>query len=519
MGSLHNIINRIWDKLLAIIGALYVLLPTSPINMQYTNRDSGVFLYVGWRILNGELPYRDVWDHKPPVIFYINALGLIIANGSRWGVWLLEFLSLSFAAFVGFILVRELIDTATAIFSTLLWLLSLVFVIEGGNLATEYTLPLQFAGLWLFMRTFDKSDISFWHWFLIGLTGGIAFFTKQTAIGIWLSIILLLIVYRIRLHQIKKMILELLFFSSGALTVCTGWIAFFGLQGSLLEFWDAVFKFNFVYLASTTGLLDRLRPIIVGIKPLAITGLLQFAGTGYLLGLILIYFKKDVIHSWLPLLVVGLVDLPIELILISVSGKTSPHYYMTIFPVLSIFAGITFWVILSSRFFCDIPLLARYLFAMGVVAVILWSSSYDYVRTILSFRYLNGQAYGVSNIVSEIQSSTSPEDKILLWGAEASVNYFSHRISPTRFVYQYPLYTQGYVNEQMIIEFLDSLIRMSPKLLIDTQNPRTPIYEFPIQTNAIHERISYIQCHYHAIGEIHDLKWVVYEFTVNSCYP
>ena len=90
MKALRKIIDRSWEKLLVFSGALCVLLPVSPLNMKFSYSDSGVFLYTGWRILNGELPYRDVWDHKPPIIFYINALGLAIANNSRWGVWLIE---------------------------------------------------------------------------------------------------------------------------------------------------------------------------------------------------------------------------------------------------------------------------------------------------------------------------------------------------------------------------------------------------------------------------------------------
>jgi len=522
MRLLQNIINRTWDKVLAIVGALYVLLPISPMSIYYASRDSGVFLYVGWRILNGELPYRDVWDHKPPVIFYIDALGLAIANGSRWGVWLLEFLSLSFAAFVGLTLIRKAMGAASAILGTVLWLVTLVFVIKAGNLTTEYTLPLQFAALWLAERAIDEeSRMPFWHWLLTGLTGGVAFFTKQTAIGIWLSIVLVLIVYRMKSHQLRKMIVELFFFFMGALAICVGWLVFFGLKGGLSEFWDAAFKFNFVYSASMSGFWVRLRPFTQGIIPLATAGLLQFAGVGYLLGLSLIYFKRDIIRGWLPLLAIGLVDLPIEFILISLSGRTYAHYYMTVLPVLSIFAGVTFWVIFSSHLFDDISHLARYLLIAGVVAVILWASYAQYRNTILSFRGLiNKQAY----IVSKIQSNTSPEDRILLWGAETSVNYFSRRVSPTRFVYQYPLYTRGYVNEQMIIEFLDSVIRMHPKWLIDTRNPETPIYQFPIQTDAIRERITYLQCHYQPIGETEAIgdtvgKWVIYEYTESNCYP
>ena len=106
MRFLRTIVDLLWDKLFVVFGALYVLLPTSPLYMPLTYRDPGVFLYIGWRILNGELPYRDIWDHKPPFIFYINALGLAITKNSQWGVWLLEFVSLSLAAFIGFRLIN-----------------------------------------------------------------------------------------------------------------------------------------------------------------------------------------------------------------------------------------------------------------------------------------------------------------------------------------------------------------------------------------------------------------------------
>ena len=55
-------------------------------------RDGGFFLYAGQQILDGKLPYQDVWDSKGPAIFYTNALGLWLGGGSRWGVWFVEFL-------------------------------------------------------------------------------------------------------------------------------------------------------------------------------------------------------------------------------------------------------------------------------------------------------------------------------------------------------------------------------------------------------------------------------------------
>jgi 4-amino-4-deoxy-L-arabinose transferase-like glycosyltransferase len=86
--------------------------------------------------------YLDVWDHKPPVIFLINALGLLIGGGSRWGVWLVELGLLFLAALLGFKLIKRYLGALPAIFALFLWLLSLAFIINGGNLTTEYTLAI-----------------------------------------------------------------------------------------------------------------------------------------------------------------------------------------------------------------------------------------------------------------------------------------------------------------------------------------------------------------------------------------
>jgi hypothetical protein len=60
----------------SMVGAVIALFPSNPHNLTLPSRDSGVFLYVAWRFLNGDIPYRDVWDHKPPLVYFVDALGL-----------------------------------------------------------------------------------------------------------------------------------------------------------------------------------------------------------------------------------------------------------------------------------------------------------------------------------------------------------------------------------------------------------------------------------------------------------
>ena len=512
MRPLNKILSSIGDKAVALIGTVYVLFPLSPLYQQYVYRDSGVFLYMGWRILNGELPYRDVWDHKPPVIFYVNALGLAITPHSRWGVWLLELIGLFLAALIGYKLIQQFFGSFPAILSTFSWLSALVFVIHGGNFTEEYALPLQFLALWLAAVIFKSPVPKYKHWFVMGLIGAIAFFTKQTTIGIWIAIVLFLIGYKIWSRQFRELSFTLLIFSSGLIVVSIGWITLFALQDSLSYFWDCAFEYNLVYSSLRHGIFRHIIPIIAGITPLAQSGLLPLAGIGYFVIVIMLSFNRDHIGELFPLFAIALLDFPLELLLVSISGNTYTHYYITMLPILALLSGITCWVIFASQFLTQTSLKARYILTVGILGIFTWVTFYHQYKTISS------QPIRLLPVVSYIQSNTTSKDTVLLWGAESSVNFFSHRKSPSRFVYQYPLYTHGYADERLIVEFLNDLIEKKPKLLIDTHNPQTPLYDFPIQTHTIVHKVAYLRCHYHTVKNIRN--WTVYKYTPTAnCSP
>ena len=74
------------------------------------------------------------------------------------------------------------------------------------------------------------------------------------------------------------------------------------------------------------------------------------------------------------------------------------------------------------------------------------------------------------------ESRTEPGDSVLIWGTEAGINFMSGRPSPTRYVYQLPLYTRGYTESDHVAEFLGDLQRNPPELIVDVsaQDPRFP---------------------------------------------
>src|ERR1041385_4209258 len=101
--------------LASVLGTIIALFPSNPANMTLPSRDSGVFLYVGWRFLSGDIPYRDVWDHKPPLVYFVDALGISLTPSSLWGVWLLQIIFIFFTLF----LVYKLLDREFGIYAAL----------------------------------------------------------------------------------------------------------------------------------------------------------------------------------------------------------------------------------------------------------------------------------------------------------------------------------------------------------------------------------------------------------------
>ncbi len=505
MKFIRSIAELVWEKLLILAGSVFVLLPLSPMNMPSMYRDSGVFLYAGWRILNGELPYRDIWDHKPPIIYYLDALGLAITRNSRWGVWLLELLCLVTAAYLGYALVKKAMGTLPAVYSLTAWLVSLTYVIQGGNLTTEYTLPLQFAALWL-AYDLNRTENSGWRWFLLGILGAAAFFTKQTTIGIWAAILLYTAFSRLKDRQVSRWITEMWRFFAGFITICTGWILFFAIQGGLAQFWDAAFRFNYIYsFILDAGTLTRMEHFLMGIRLLTRTGLFQTALVGYGLGLIFFRYKKSIIGGWQMLFWIGVIDLPLELLLINSSGRDLGHYYMTLLPVLTIFTGFSMQVILSYLSSREIPFSAQKMFTGIVVGVLLWSCSGDYYDQVMAYRKVQDE-----EAVQYIQSISSPDQSVLLWGSAASINFQAQRRSPTRFVYQAPLYIKEYADEKMVLEFLDEIIEQRPQFIVETYSPSTPMFQFPVVSEEIQTKVGYLKSHYQKAGHID--KWIVYEY-------
>ena len=69
-----------------------------------------------------------------------------------------------------------------------------------------------------------------------------------------------------------------------------------------------------------------------------------------------------------------------------------------------------------------------------------------------------------------IAKYSKENDPILIWGSESSLYFLSNRRSPTRYFYQYPLFTKNYADSSKTSELIDEIKNDKPKVIIDASS-------------------------------------------------
>ncbi len=170
---------------------LIVLQQANPM-LSDLGRDAGAFAYIGNQIRHGQILYLDMWDSKPPGIFFINALGLSLIKGSRWGIWVVEYLFLSLILlYLDSLPSKKIFGLVTALPLLLpsFGLYGLNATLKGGDFTEEYSLLFGFFSMFLFVWSLGKPD-TVWNDIGIGFCAGSSFLFRLNNIGPQITIVL-----------------------------------------------------------------------------------------------------------------------------------------------------------------------------------------------------------------------------------------------------------------------------------------------------------------------------------------
>jgi uncharacterized membrane protein len=238
---------------------------------------------------------------------------------------------------------------------------------------------------------------------------------------------------------------------------------------------------------------------------------LYLAILGWVTGLAYTWLqRRDLFTGAHPLILIALVNLPIEVFFITLSGRSILHYYLTPLPVMAVLAGTLVYTVpfLMSK----VPQLGQQKlprWVPGVVLAVILLAQIGQVAYYPSYvRVLSDNDY--APIIEYVSQNTKAGDQVLLIGAESVVNFLAHREAPTRFVYQYPLALLG--RRPMFEEYFNQILENKPVLIIDTRGRdrlEDKLYtSMQKRSQIVREGVQELGTTYQQVARFDD--WVVY---------
>lgn len=233
-------------------GALFVSFfsySTSPLYPYFFGNDSAHFLTVGKGWSLGKIPYIDMFDHKGPLIYFIDMIGLIIGGGNKAGVSIIQIIFMCFTAWSIFEisqLVRK--SNLYGIIAVVIVLICYTNNYIAGNTVEEYCQPFLCWSTYFLLRWYKDKGIHNCNFsFFYGITAGVCMMTRITNIVPICGGIFVICVYLIIKKHFKNLIQNAIFFLTGVTVIVLPFIIYFLIRDGLSVFFYDVFLFNIEY--------------------------------------------------------------------------------------------------------------------------------------------------------------------------------------------------------------------------------------------------------------------------------
>lgn len=236
----------------ALAGALLFSPSTSPLYTDW-GYDSAMFQTIGKYWAQGHLPYVELFDHKGPIIFFINAVGY--ALGGRGGVFAIQVLCFALSEYFAFRMLSVRLGRRWSLAFALALPLVLSAVWNEGNTTEEYILPLLFASyyqllLWAESAKSGEYEHKSGAALLYGLSFAFALLTRVTnAIGICVAVAFIVVTLAVKGHW-KNLLKNAVFFIVGTALLLVPFCLYFYCHGALYDMWYGTLIYNFSYAGS-----------------------------------------------------------------------------------------------------------------------------------------------------------------------------------------------------------------------------------------------------------------------------
>jgi 4-amino-4-deoxy-L-arabinose transferase-like glycosyltransferase len=447
------------SRALLAIAVLFVVVRALPILSFPLGRDQGTYLTIGQGLLEGKQLYRDLWDNKPPGIFYLYAGIAKLFGRAMWSAAVVDILLLLLISYLLFRFTEPYLGRAGAAIAVM------VHASWHGEMKyfwiaqpETFQVACVLAGFFLMMRRGRWSRVS---WCAAGLLLGCACWLKYNAVAFLPFLLFLPFLDASGLDQKpprvsltipwRNWLARTAFLLAGlaaAVSIVLAWIVFKGA-------WPAMREVQFEVLPRYAAMAVQRRPhylLSVFVRTNYFLGVWTLWAT--LAGLLVAWMRRD-LRRFAPVFLAALTAYAAVVMQV----RLHDYYFQTCYPffaalwaylVVSVYewtralarnlrqrgwglaAGLV-WIVFANAIFWPLPeefnkLTMRYeeLREWRTAAESFYS---DYPQQ-LPFELLRGQF----DVIHYLEKNAKPSDGVFVWGSNCLIYYLSGHQAPTRFV-------------------------------------------------------------------------------------
>lgn len=435
--------------ILFLVSFLFALkLNLSPFNEKMTDVDSSVFLYIGKGMHSGLVPYKDMFDHKGPILYFIEYIGLAIGFGNVLGVWFFEIINIFATAIIFYYIARLFTDSRIVRFLIVFVVLKVCAIrfFEGGNLVEEYALPWISLSLYYVFKFFKTKSYKNIHIVLIGVSFTVVFFLRVNMAGAWLPLVVAVIIWFVKNNRTKEIPKCIGLFCAGCAIAFAPILIYLLATGAFGYMVEYYFVFNFAYTGSEAG----------------IKGMFIFAidCINILVFSVLFIVYACITNAKNKYLQLNILTLIVAFLSIAVSGRSYAHYGIILIPFFVLPVLLTVDPLMKHLKEATVTIEKK----GAMIAVLIVLCLGVLFAPVYSFYDSLKEPANYGSIVKYITENTSEDSDVLVIGNAVKINNYSGRRTSNKFFYQFPPMN---VSDKLCDEFLEQLKNNPPDYIID----------------------------------------------------
>lgn len=221
--------------------------------------DSSIFIYVARCLGRGLIPYRDVFDQKGPLIYFLDAVAC--SFGGVLGLWILDVLCLFVLIWMLVLVLREserlfcvgdyrtTVEYGTSIYMVLAFGIVFFHVSACGGNMPEMWIALFAAVSWLLtVKAIRARYMGVWYCFAVGCCVACIALLKfnMLAVAIPAGMTALACGFR-ELRTIRRGLVNCCWMALGMLAILAPALGWFASHGALDSLWEVYVKYNALY--------------------------------------------------------------------------------------------------------------------------------------------------------------------------------------------------------------------------------------------------------------------------------